>query len=182
MSRSLLPEVEVRVGSVIGLRTLTFAARTCDTRVFPAGEGGSSDLVTLGPLVLYGLNAQMDVDASAFEPDSNGLREAIKVGIRVTASADSVLLALPSVKHSSGASLLYDLAMFQGHSGGYSISDGHQAVEFEVCDDDRGFYNGGFVVDAPGCVAAWAYEDNFNTEPIMARIGFGTTCTTPSSW
>lgn len=168
--------VEVQAGSVIGFRTLTFGERTCDTRVFPAGEGGSDDVLTLGPLIFYGLEAQTEVDGSEFDPDSNGLREAIKIGVRVTGNADSVLLALPSVKPGSGASLLYDLSTFQGHSGGYSISDGHQAVKFEVCDNDRGFYNGGFVVDASGCVDAWVYENTFASEPSVVQIGFGTTC------
>jgi hypothetical protein len=168
--------VEVQAGSVIGFRTLTFGERTCGTRVFPAGEGGSDDLLTLGPLIFYGLEAQTEVDASEFDPDSNGLREAIKIGVQVTGSADSALLALPSVKPGYGASLLYELSTFQGHIGGYSISDGHQAVEFEVCDNDRGFYNGGFVVDAPGCVDAWVYENTFASEPSVAQIGFGATC------
>ena len=171
---------EVQPGSVVGFRTLTFGKRTCDTQVFPAGEGGSADVVTLGPLTLYGLEPQMEVDASAFEPDSNGLREAIKVGVRITGSSDSVLLALPSGKPGIGASLLYDLSTFQSQSGPYSISDGHQAVEFEVCDNDRGFYNGGFLIDAPGCIDAWVYENTFVNEPIMAQIGFGTRCPAPS--
>ena len=93
---------EVPSGSVVGFRTLTFGKRMCDTRVFPVGEEGTFDVVAVGPLTFYGLKAQMDGAESAFEPDSNGLREAVKIGVQVTGSADSVLVALPSVSPGAG--------------------------------------------------------------------------------
>ena len=138
-------------------------------------EQEEKNSVRVGP-VLFGNAATLDeIDLESFGPDADGLYSAIKIPIVVDAGEVVTVEIAPSSL--SWASLLYTGARGRGS---YNLADGTQAVRFTACDEEAWasgggatvtpFFNGGFIVTAPGCLELLV-TDADQTLPVVIPIG-----------
>jgi hypothetical protein len=125
--------------------------RNCETKSGFSPEEGLEDYVErsvrAGP-VLFGNAATLHkIDAKLLAPRARGQYSAIKIPVTVAAGHSAVVeIAVPA---RAWAALIYDTASF---ADTYSLEDGTPAAVFVACEDNDTFFNGGFIVTAPGCL------------------------------
>jgi hypothetical protein len=152
------------------------AERNCETKTGVSDEEAVDEealedyverSVRAGP-VLFGNAATLDeIDIEHLAPIAGDRYGAIKVPLTVAAGHSAMVeIAVPA---RSWAALIYDRSAF---ADTYILADGTPAAVFTACEDNDTFFNGGFIVTAPGCLELAVTEDE---QSVTVQIPIGPT-------
>jgi len=145
------------------------AERSCETKTGLSDGEALGDYVErsvrAGP-VLFGNAATLDeIDIQHLAPIAGDRYGAIKVPLTVVAGHSAIVEIAVSAR--SWAALIYDRSAF---ADTYTLADGTPAAVFTACEDHDTFFNGGFIVTAPGCLEMAVTEDE---QSVTVQIPIG---------
>lgn len=146
-------------------------SRGCDSLIYSGPLADLPQDVDIGPLKFSALDEAASMDAVNFQPDAEGRFAVLKFPVGVRGEALGPVVVTIAEEDRSHARFGYDPARWA--SGRLALGEGDYALSLEVCNQQDTQYNGGFVVDGPGCVTLSVVNASNGQTLTEALVPFG---------